>query len=242
MQGVNHFVNLAFRDAIQMHANGKRTWVTDLETALRRLPLFPVILDITELGSVAGIDSLIDKVQKSCAQFLHQSLNTERLPLLKPDIRPMVSTSFQTVLCLRKYLRTVRVPAHRRALLSLLCADHSLGVEQLRRRRYPDKSRIPRECRICRYCGAPTETEIHALFRCEGPEESNMITDRRLKFMERVEQIAIGAVGADLVARCTSDTDESTIIAIHFFLEHDDLAPVFAKYVYDVLKTFPISL
>ncbi|KAF6750939.1 hypothetical protein DFP72DRAFT_817063 [Ephemerocybe angulata] len=242
LQDANHFVNLAFRDAIQMHTNGKRSWVTDLETALKRLPLFPVILDIRELENVAGIDSLIDQVQSSCAQFLYQSLDTERLPLLKGELRPIVSTSFQTVLCLRKYLRTVRVPAHRRALLSLLCADHSLGVEQFRRRRYPDKSRIPPECRACRYCDAPTETEIHALFRCEGPEESSMLIDRRLEFMERVDQVDIGALGERLVSRCTSDTDESAVIAIHFFLEHDDLAPAFAKYVYDVLEMFPISL
>lgn len=65
-----------------------------------------------------------------------------------------------------------------------------------------------------------------------------MITERRWEFLERVEQIA----GHELVSRCISDTDESAIIAIHFFLEHDDLAPVFAKFVFDILKKFPISL
>ncbi|KAF6755267.1 hypothetical protein DFP72DRAFT_1045695 [Ephemerocybe angulata] len=68
-----------------------------------------------------------------------------------------------------------------------------------------------------------------------------MLIDRLLEFMERVDQVDIGALGERLVSRCTSDTDESAVIAIHFFLEHDDLAPAFAKYVYDVLEMFPIS-
>ena len=36
--------------------------------------------------------------------------------------------------------------------------------------------------------------------------------------------------------------ERDAIMAIHSFLEHDVLAPDFAKYVYDVLKMFPISL
>jgi hypothetical protein len=30
--------------------------------------------------------------------------------------------------------------------------------------------------------------------------------------------------------------------AINYFLEHDTLAPAFAKYVYDVFKLFPLSI
>ncbi|KAF6747319.1 hypothetical protein DFP72DRAFT_821958 [Ephemerocybe angulata] len=234
----SHYVNRAFRDALELHRRNKRSWVSDIAKALRSLPLHPVILDVDELETVMGIDSLIEQVQESCAHYLLDSINSTRLPLLRSDFRPMVTTSLQTVLCLRRYLRTVKVPAHKEALVSLLCADHSLGVEQYRRKRYADGSRIPYECRVCRYCHLHTETELHALFRCEGPEESTMVTDRRCEFLERVQQLA----GHELVSRCVSDTDESAIIAIHYFLEHDDLGPVFAKFVFDILKMFPITL
>ncbi|KAF6747725.1 hypothetical protein DFP72DRAFT_588421 [Ephemerocybe angulata] len=110
--------------------------------------------------------------------------------LLRGGLRPVVPSSYQSVLCLQKHLRTVKVPTHRNALTSLLCEDHSLGIEQFRRRLYPDRSRIPPECRICRYCKTGVETEVHALFRCAGPKESRMLQERRSVFMERVENFA----------------------------------------------------
>ena len=62
--------------------------------------------------------------------------------------------------------------------------------------------------------------------------------ERRKVFLDRVLNLA----GQRLLARCTEGEDDDAIMAIHSFLEHDVLAPDFAKYVYDVLKMFPISL
>ena len=91
----------------------------------------------------------------------------------------------QSVSRLRKYLRTVVVPAHRRALTQLLCAGHPFTVEQMRRIRWrEDGSYIPRDCRPCRYCDETTESEIHVLFECVGLED--LVTRRNL-FLNRVD-------------------------------------------------------
>ncbi|KAJ3501412.1 hypothetical protein NMY22_g18934 [Coprinellus aureogranulatus] len=208
---------------------------------MRRLPRYPVILQTEEMESVEGIERLIQQVQDSCARYLYDELKSPRTPLLHPDFLALSPDSYQSVLVLRKFLRTVKIPAHRKALVKLLCADHSLAVEQLRRRRYPNGSRIPAECRPCRYCDAITETEVHALFRCPGPDDNSLV-HRRSSFYDQVLHANLDT-GLRLVNRCrNTEHDADPITAIHYFLEHDELAPAFAKYVYDVLAVFPISL
>ncbi|KAJ3545838.1 hypothetical protein NMY22_g2280 [Coprinellus aureogranulatus] len=240
LQPANYYVNRAYRDALVMHRSKKRSWITDLQKAMKRLPRYPVLLEPEDMESTEGIERLIQLVQESCAHYLFDELKSSRTPLLNPKFLPISDNSYQSVLALRKFLRTVKIPAHRKALTRLLCADHSLAVEQLRRRRYPNGSLIPAECRPCRYCGAETETEIHALFRCAGPE-GDLLLQRRELFLNQVI-IAEGIIGPRLVNRCRSVSDDDPITAIHYFLEHDDLAPAFAKYVYDVLALFPVSL
>jgi hypothetical protein len=51
-----------------------------------------------------------------------------------------------------------------------------------------------------------------------------------------------GVVGPRLTAQCTEEGDNGAIMSIHFFLDHEVLAPVFARYVYDVLRMYPIMV
>ncbi|TEB20696.1 hypothetical protein FA13DRAFT_1696528 [Coprinellus micaceus] len=237
VQPENHYENRAYRDAIAMYRRKQHSWITDLEKAMRKLPRHPVRLDVGLMESEEGMDSLREQVRISCARYLYDELESNRTPLLNPKYLPISRDSYQSALVLRKFLRTIRIPAHRVSVVRLLCADHTLAVEQLRRRRNSDGSRIEVECRSCRYGDANTETEVHALFRCEGPGDG-ILVKKRSAFMDQVFEVA----GRRLVERCTENgNDDGPIMAVHFFLEHDDLAPIFGKYVYDVLKMFPIS-
>ncbi|TEB21388.1 hypothetical protein FA13DRAFT_1695919, partial [Coprinellus micaceus] len=183
VQPENHYENRAYRDAIAMHRRKQRSWVTDLEKAMKRLPRYPVRLDVELMESEEGTNELRNQVRESCAHYLHDELESPRTPLLNPRYLPISPDSYQSVLVLRKFLRTIRIPAHRVAVVRLLCADHTLAVEQLRRRRHPDGSRIDTDCRPCRYCGALTETEVHVLFTCEGPGGGSL-RDRRKMFLD----------------------------------------------------------
>ena len=132
-----------------------------------------------------------------------------------------------SVIKLRKYFKTITIPAHRKALTDLLFSNHTLAIEQLRRVKKSDGSRFEANERLCRFCGHEVETEVHALFMCDGVE---VLVERRDSFFEKVD----GFRATVKSGRCKTDPSSS----IHFFLEHDDLAPIFAKFVYDVLRIF----
>ena len=163
----------------------------------------------------------------SCAKHLYQGLESTRLPLLHGYDRGLIQDKLDSVIKLRKYFKTVTIPAHRKALTDLLFSNHTLAIEQLRRVKKADGSRIEANERLCRFCGDETETEVHALFMCEGVEA---LVARRDVFFEKVD----GFKETVKSGRCRTDPSSS----IHFFLEHGDLAPVFAKFVYDVLQIF----
>ena len=134
----NHFAKRAMLGSISTYRefNGhKKTWVGDIAHALGRLK-YPVRFDIDNMSSIDGIERLILEVEQSSARRLYDELSSSRFPLLNPAARGLHPDKLQSVCRLRKYSRTVVVPAHRRALTRLLCADHPFAVEQLRRKHY----------------------------------------------------------------------------------------------------------
>ena len=56
--------------------------------------------------------------------------------------------------------------------------------------------------------------------------------ERRKTFLARVDDFSLTRTSQ----RCLDEP----IDAVHYFLQHDDLAPAFARYVFDVLLMFPI--
>ena len=226
-----NYAKKAYLDAITLHRAGKRCWIGDLETALAKLPNFPVITDITQMESSGGIAALVDEVHDSCANHLHKQLQSSRLPLFNDPYRPLNPADPKAFLRKKQYLRTIFVPAHRRAVSKLLTADHGLAIEQYRRIRRRDGSTIPVDERTCRYCEAPTESEIHALFLCPGEEGFPDVVRRRQQFYTDISRI----FPSFSVERCL----RSPTRCLHFFLNTPDLAPAFGKYVFDMLAMFP---
>ncbi|KAF6753013.1 hypothetical protein DFP72DRAFT_903108 [Ephemerocybe angulata] len=108
----------------------------------------------------------------------------------------------------------------------MLCSDHTLAVEMYRRVRCSKGYKIAN--RPCRYCREPTESEVHSLFLCEGFAD---LKNRRDSFFSRVSEISPHLTAP----RITQDPIQS----IHLFLDHRDLAPTFAKFVFDVVIMFP---
>jgi hypothetical protein len=88
--------------------------------ALANLPEYPVAFDISNLESVEGIDALIEAVDKSCARRLYDEIATGCFPLLINPTRKINPEKLQLVSRLRKYMRTVVIPAHCQALTRLL--------------------------------------------------------------------------------------------------------------------------
>ncbi|KAF6754780.1 hypothetical protein DFP72DRAFT_812512 [Ephemerocybe angulata] len=220
--------NKAFIDSLALYQKGKKCWIGNIITVLARLPDAPVVITLESFKTEAGIQAVIDAVEESCSQHIIKGLASSRLPLLHGPELGLLPGNIQTTLKMRPYLRNVIVPAHRKALTCMLCSDHTLAVEMYRRVRCPKGYEIAPNNRPCRYCHAPTESELHSLFLCEGFDDLRM---RREAFFTRVSTISPQFT----VQRITQDP----IRSIHLFLDHRDLAPTFAKFVYDVMIMFP---
>jgi hypothetical protein len=71
---------------------------------------------------------------------------------------------------------------------------------------------------------------VHVVFECEGLED---LVGRRGEFIRRVEEYQDGMTWYDGIT--------NPLQAIHYFVEHDDLAPAFAKFVFDIFRMFPLK-
>ncbi|KAF6742860.1 hypothetical protein DFP72DRAFT_1053640 [Ephemerocybe angulata] len=194
---------------------------------------FHVDVDVRSFETVEGIDNLIECVQEACARHLASGISSERTPLLNPILRGLKEDSIQSVIVLRKYFKFITVSSHRKALSRLLSADHFLAVERYRHITYDNGQPIPRCERRCRYCRVFVEDEVHVLFHCSALQ---LLVARRQKLFARVNVLIGETAGNDLRHLCLSDSPR----AVHRFLDHPDLCPTFAKYVFDILKFFPL--
>ncbi|TEB28630.1 hypothetical protein FA13DRAFT_1600189, partial [Coprinellus micaceus] len=161
----SHFVKRTYQDAVSLFRQGKSGWVGDIQNCLSRLPV-PVAMQVESLESIEGIEKLIEDVEKACAQDVFDGMQSTKTPLLGGPNRGISPESIQSVLRLRKYLRFVTIPAHWKALSQFITAEHGLRVEIERRSRRGDGTSANTDTCRCRYCDAPVENELHALFEC----------------------------------------------------------------------------
>lgn len=80
---------------------------------------------------------------------------------------------------MRHYLMFLVIPAHRRAFTSIMFSSNAFAVERLRCQwgeRY--RAPVPREWRLCRFCRASVEDEVHALMECRGDNWHDLVSVR----------------------------------------------------------------
>ncbi|KAJ7195259.1 hypothetical protein GGX14DRAFT_377284 [Mycena pura] len=120
----------------------------------------------------------------------------------------------------------VAVPAHRKAMTGLLLGDHNLSVERLR---YATRYRhaVPREHRLCRFCWAAIEDEVHALFNCTGTPR---LTEFRSQFLEALKSIDSGTWDSYMKL-----SNYNFMLKI---LPSRKAVALYAKYIYQVLSVF----
>ncbi|KAJ7230972.1 hypothetical protein B0H12DRAFT_219425 [Mycena haematopus] len=167
--GPNRRVRWALLDSVDLFAAGKASWAGDLAIMLRCLPT-PIRItpaDFLCLQAIEAIAKRVEEVVDADIQFDIDGL--QKTHLLRGRMEVIEETGAHAVVTRRKrhYLTMVPIPAHRIALTRLLLSDHNLSVERLR---YASRTRrvVPREERLCRFCRAAVEDEVHALLDCKG--------------------------------------------------------------------------
>ncbi|KAF9010392.1 hypothetical protein BDZ89DRAFT_996280, partial [Hymenopellis radicata] len=110
-----------------------------------------------------------DKLRVSCEQYLRGECAKSRKAWILQKRMSMVDSRGREIPIMefRDYLRVPKME-HRVALTRLICSDHDLAVEVLRRGDGQRRKKIPREWRLCRFCTAAVEAESHALLACTG--------------------------------------------------------------------------
>ncbi|KAJ6536218.1 hypothetical protein B0H19DRAFT_1271009 [Mycena capillaripes] len=138
-------VHSALLNTIALFREGKPGWATDLAIMLRCLPT-AIMVGADDLFCAETIGDVKKKVisvvdadlQRDIDILVKTHLLRNRLEMCDQQSLTLVTRR------LRHYLTMVTVPAHRKAMTSLLLGDHNLSVERLR---YPARYRdaVPRD-------------------------------------------------------------------------------------------------
>ncbi|KZW00744.1 hypothetical protein EXIGLDRAFT_136105 [Exidia glandulosa HHB12029] len=216
------YVRSALRDSVDLARQGKGSWYSDAQKALRQLHE-PVQLGFIE--DSGEIDALRAAVADSARAFVAHGLqNSTKLVLLKqrPKEGAFDRASWGTApaMASRSYLR-LPIPSHRVAITRLLLSDHPLAVERLR------WEKVPHDQRLCRFCHDAVEDETHALLLCNGSPE-------------------LGALRATLwgvLHAAHPDLSRALLVLepveiLQLLCVHDAALPTFARFVRDVLEIF----
>ena len=163
----HHYAHVALRESMSLLRHGFPCWVADLNWVISHLPGGLTEDTHVEDMDIAQLLSLQKLVVKSCDEHLNSMLmNSTKCSLLRGRLELGANGGGSTVVrVMRHYLALPIIPAHRKAITSVMFSSHDLAIERLRwRERYRDP--VPREWRLCRFCRASVEDEVHALLEC----------------------------------------------------------------------------
>ncbi|KZP21397.1 hypothetical protein FIBSPDRAFT_671446, partial [Athelia psychrophila] len=164
----DHLAACAWQECLELFYIGKACWLGDLAIIPRRMPFKTPVFNPLEFSQDSVATLIDDVIIAAEAHVDNQIRNSSKGMLLVGRLHPGEEGSLtHKALALRQYLM-VRIPEHRKALAALLLADHRLAEV---RQRYNDtlgrrQPAIPRQWRLCRFCGREVEDTLHALFLC----------------------------------------------------------------------------
>ncbi|KAJ6563636.1 hypothetical protein DFH09DRAFT_1035242 [Mycena vulgaris] len=159
-------VRAALLDSVDLFRTGFAGWAGDVAIMLRTLPT-PIRVAPADFLSIPNIEAIMSKVVEAVDADLQFDIDhLQKTHLLRNRLEAVDETLSLVTRRRRHYLMMVAVPAHRKALTRLLLGDHTLSIERVR---YPARYRlaVPREERLCRFCRAAIEDEVHALLTCD---------------------------------------------------------------------------
>lgn len=169
----NHLAFCALMEVIDLHEQKHASWFSDLHRVLQ-LTLQVSQWDTLLPGrnsSKEDIDAIIKAVIASChGMLLHELNGTIKTDLLHNRMEKTKKGIWKPVAMQFRHYLMVATPDHRVALTHLLLSDHCLAIEQLRRETRHRKY-VPRHLRICRFCFADIECQLHATLICTGNDE-----------------------------------------------------------------------
>ncbi|KAK7008449.1 hypothetical protein R3P38DRAFT_2413192, partial [Favolaschia claudopus] len=161
----SHIAGDTYLDSLALAGGGFSGWVSDLKIVMESLPV-AVELRASDLCETA-VPDLCKRLEVACERWLNAEMQkmSSRLPLLQHRLDLNSNSLFvHKAMKFRLYLN-VPIPAHRKALTRLMLSSHTLSVEILRyKERW--KLRVPRDCRLCRFCRLGVENEWHATIEC----------------------------------------------------------------------------
>ncbi|KAF8879476.1 hypothetical protein BD779DRAFT_1649417, partial [Infundibulicybe gibba] len=159
------YARAALNDSIQLAAEGKPSWVMDLEYVLHKLP-FRATLPNLKTATVEDIEQVIKCVQTGMEKYLQSCIdNSPKLYLLWGRLEPEKdSRPRHRTMCFRHYLNVSNAD-HRKALTRLVLSSHCLALERLRWTEHRRPSVEP-HLRRCRFCQIAIESPEHALLEC----------------------------------------------------------------------------
>jgi hypothetical protein len=221
----SHYAHLAMLESKSLLRNGFPCWIADLNWVISHLPGGgDYEAHVEEMDSVQLL-ALQKSLERQCDTHLHSILHySAKCPMLKG--RSELDRNGRLTHVVRKmrhYLTLPAIPAHRNAFIALMFSSHGLAVERLRwRERY--RAPVPRQWRLCRFCRAAVEDEVHALVVCVGHPQLLVLRD------------TLRSEVGDIVPLFPWNADHDN--QLRSLLHDRRLAVPLAKFIYNVLNIF----
>lgn len=219
------YARQALNDSLSLAANGKSSWIMDIQYVIHNLPFQVNMPDLMTVTPQA-VDDIIKSINAGAQYWLQSFIDTSpKLYLLRGRLEPdKDSPPRHKTLCFRHYLN-VGNPEHRKALTKLLLSSHCLAMERLR---WIDhrRPRIDPELRLCRFCKTSIETPEHALLECNSNQELVII---RSVFLTKMKQD---------IKNLPSFQSISSEALLRNLISHRHTIGLVAKYTHEVLSLF----
>ncbi|KAI0693700.1 hypothetical protein C8T65DRAFT_585580, partial [Cerioporus squamosus] len=178
------FLRAASRDSFALATRSSAcggpapSWWSDLYLALATLPVPVHTLPLDQYPTADSVRQCLVQLEHSLFESFATSIrNAVRLPAQLARLRRPRPPSSLTALCaLQPYLSLPNARL-RGALVRLVCSEHPLAIEALRR--LPEGEEVPRQQRACRFCrrrGSVEDEchEPHVLLYCSAPALCNL--------------------------------------------------------------------
>jgi hypothetical protein len=226
----------AYQDALQLGMKGHHSWIGDLVYAVQHLVTGGGrSISIEAIANGQSCQALLTKmVEELMATSMSASIAGSKGIMMtlrrEPPKAGHLPRQEMTLMAFRHYLKVVHDNNHRKAVTRLMFSEHYLRVETWRQRRPV----IPRDERMCRHCNLSSESELHALFMCDGLHELQVARDKLRTTIEATDRRAAGYVDWRVDEGCARE------LMRRLYGSHDDrIVRAFAAFVFEVLELFP---
>ena len=164
----NSLLNVSYRESVRLHNTGGITWFSNVIRVLKRTNTLNLLLELNDRNVDKHCEHIREKLKERFNKKWKADMTTQRRDESNPKLRTYAK--FKNNIEPEKYLKVIKDPDLRRALVKFRISAHNLHIEIGRYR--PRQHRLKPEERKCQICNNDKiDDEFHCVMECLGSVE-----------------------------------------------------------------------